>query len=470
GGARPRLKTLHAKRHLNTTPKRPTLSKPLTKLLGRRGLAPTLLLPLATARTSSLNSSTPTATLPTAATTATSTAATTAATKAPTPATTPTTSTTSTTSTTPTAAPTTTPAATATTPATLALVAVAIPTSRSSPDILSTKDVNSSSRGVGRGKKGGGTPLKEGCSSSATSGTYSDYASLSCKEVLLEQVDSEEDFECLAAAVPRFASMLLALEGDPDAPDIPTPRSHAEAIMGPYSSQWQAAMDAKMASWKSTGTYLDEVPPPGANIVEGMWIFRYSLPAGLRARGDLVALTTWFHWDVSCRTTLAALGFAPSFADPSQFLRTNTLLPPFYVLVYVDDLVFATADTRALTLVKSELQKRHTCTDLGELRSYLGLQITRDRARRTITLTQSHMVHQVLQCFGFLFSLPLPTPLSTSHSLSAPPSDESIEPSRPYPELVGCLMYLMTCTRPDLAYPLSLLARYVALGRHRKAH
>ncbi|CAI7832117.1 unnamed protein product, partial [Closterium sp. NIES-53] len=100
-------------------------------------------------------------------------------------------------------------------------------------------------------------------------------------------------------------------------------------------------------------------------------------------------------------TTLAALGIAPSTADPSLFLRTDTSLPPFYVLVYVDDLVFATADTKALTLVKSELQKRHTCTDLGELRNYLGLQITRDRAQRTITLTQLHMVHQVLQRFGF---------------------------------------------------------------------
>ncbi|CAI7802788.1 unnamed protein product [Closterium sp. NIES-54] len=60
--------------------------------------------------------------------------------------------------------------------------------------------------------------------------------------------DRQEDFECLAAAVPRFASMLLAPEGDPDAPDIPTPRSYAEAITGPYSSQWQVAMDVEMAS------------------------------------------------------------------------------------------------------------------------------------------------------------------------------------------------------------------------------
>ncbi|CAI7790073.1 unnamed protein product [Closterium sp. NIES-54] len=311
--------------------------------------------------------------------------------------------------------------------------------------------------------------------------------------------DRQEDFECLAAAVPRFASMLLAPEGDPDALDILTPRSYAEAITGPYSSQWQAAMDAEMASWRSTGTYVDEVPPRGANIVDGMWIFRVKWPPGslpaFKARyialpyllshpkDDYSLGTQWSlrrpvyglrqaprEWHDTLRTTLAALGFAPAIADPSLFLRTDTSLPPFYVLFYVDDLVFATADTEALTLVKSELQKRHTCTDLGELCSYLGLQITRDRARRTITLTQSHMVHQVLQRFGFQFSSPQPTPLSTSHSFSAPPLDESVEPSGPYPELVGCLMNLMTCTRPNLAYPLSLLARYVAPGRYRKVH
>ncbi|CAI7813112.1 unnamed protein product [Closterium sp. NIES-54] len=276
--------------------------------------------------------------------------------------------------------------------------------------------------------------------------------------------DRHEDFECLAAAVPRFASMLLAPEGDSDAPDIPTPCSYAEAITGPYSSQWQTPMDAEMTSWKSTYTYVDEVPPPEANIVDGMWIFRVKRPPGsppafkarYAARGfsqqlgvdyfqtysrtpKMTSLRVLLHvaaqrnyelhsldfstaflqgslheeiwlrrppgltrsFPARTQTTLAALGFAPSTADPLLFLRTDTSLPPFYVLVYVDDLVFATADTEALTLVKSELQKRHTCTDLGELHIYLGLQITRDRARRTITLTQTHTVHQVLQRFGF---------------------------------------------------------------------
>ncbi|CAI7853423.1 unnamed protein product [Closterium sp. NIES-53] len=43
---------------------------------------------------------------------------------------------------------------------------------------------------------------------------------------------------------------------------------------GSYSSQWQTAMDAEMASWKSTGTYVNAFPPSWANIVDGMWIFR----------------------------------------------------------------------------------------------------------------------------------------------------------------------------------------------------
>ncbi|CAI7737559.1 unnamed protein product [Closterium sp. NIES-54] len=206
--------------------------------------------------------------------------------------------------------------------------------------------------------------------------------------------DQQEEFQCFAAALPHLVSTLTAPEGDPDAPDIPTPRSYAEAIEGPYSSQWQSAMDAEMASWKSTCTYVDEVPPPGANIVSGMWIFRVKQPPGsppvFKARyvargfshlheeiwlhrppgftGSFPPGTHWIlrrpvyglrqaprEWHDTLRTTLAALGFAPSTADPSLFLRTDTSLPPFYILVYVDDLVFATVDTAGLAHVKSEL-------------------------------------------------------------------------------------------------------------------
>ncbi|CAI7901379.1 unnamed protein product [Closterium sp. NIES-54] len=330
--------------------------------------------------------------------------------------------------------------------------------------------------------------------------------------------DRQEDFECFAAAVPHLVSMLIAPEGDPDAPDIPTPRSYAEAIAGEYSFQvkrppgsppvFKARYVARGFSQREGVDFFQTFSPTPkmttlrvllhvaaqrdyelhsldfstaflqGSLHEEIWLRR---PPGFT--GSFPPGTQWSlrrpvyglrqaprEWHDTLRTTLAALGFSSSTADPSLFLRTDPSLPPFYILVYVDDLVFATADTEALAHVKLELQKRHTCTDLGELTSYLGLRITRDRARRTITLTLSHMVQQVLQRFGFTWSSAQPTPLAIGHSLSALPSDESVEPSGPYPELVGCLMYLMTCTRPDLAYPLGLLARYVAPGRHRKVH
>ncbi|CAI5961339.1 unnamed protein product [Closterium sp. NIES-64] len=325
----------------------------------------------------------------------------------------------------------------------------------------------------------------------ATVVTNPSFESTTASALVVELVDfaARCRLDYAASLVAESASVCPPSVGDPDALDIPTPRSYAEAVEGPYSSQWQAGMDAEMASWKSTGTYVDAVPPPGANIVSGMWIFRVKGPPGsppvFKARyvargfsqrqgvdyfqtfsptpkmttlwvllhiaaqreyelhsldfstaflqgslheeiwlrrppsftGTFPPGTQWSlrrpvyglrqaprEWHDTLRTTLAALGFAPSTANPSLFLRTDTSLPPFYILVYVDDLVFATADTAGLAHVKSELQKRHTCTDLGELRSYRGLQITRGRARRTITLTQSHMVQQVLQRFGFTYS------------------------------------------------------------------
>ncbi|CAI7907544.1 unnamed protein product [Closterium sp. NIES-54] len=227
--------------------------------------------------------------------------------------------------------------------------------------------------------------------------------------------DRMEELDCFAAALPHLVFMLLAPEGDPDAPDIPTPRSYAKAIEGPYSSQWQTAMDTEMASWKSTGTYVDEVPLPGANIGvdffhtfsptpkmttlrvllhvaaqhdyelhsldfstaflqgslhEEIWVrrlpgFTGSFPPGTqwRLRRPVYGLDQApREWHDTLRTTLAALGFAPSTANPSLFLRTDTTLPPFYVLVSSCE-----AEIYAGAMAAQELRKlTYLLTDLGE--------------------------------------------------------------------------------------------------------
>ncbi|CAI7762324.1 unnamed protein product, partial [Closterium sp. NIES-54] len=157
----------------------------------------------------------------------------------------------------------------------------------------------------------------------------------------------------------------------------------------------------------------------------------------------------------------------------SEFPPTEAPLQTLHMDVWGPARVRGQGHERYFLLVVDDYSRYTTVFPLrskGDVTEGPLEQITRDRAQRTITLTQSHMVLQVLQRFDFTYSSPQATPLSTRHSLSALPSDESVEPSGPYPELVGFLMYLMTCTRPDLAYPLSILARYVAPGRHRPEH
>ncbi|CAI7863185.1 unnamed protein product, partial [Closterium sp. NIES-53] len=147
--------------------------------------------------------------------------------------------------------------------------------------------------------------------------------------------------------------------------------------------------------------------------------------------GDASAFRVWGSRALVRDTTADKLS---SRAVPCVFLGFPPNAPKWQFYHPTSRRVLSSQD------VTFELQKRHTCRDLGELTSYLGLRITRDRAQRTITLTQSYMVQQVLQRFSFTYSSPQSTPLPTGHSLSTPPSDESVEPSGPYLEVVGCLI------------------------------
>ncbi|CAI7861560.1 unnamed protein product [Closterium sp. NIES-53] len=265
-------------------------------------------------------------------------------------------------------------------------------------------------------------PLFESTAASALITELVEFAAACRLDYATSLVVEQEEFECFSASVPHLVSMLIALEGDPDAPDIPTPRSYAEAIEGPYSSQWQAAMDAEMASWKSTRTYVDEVPPPGANIVSGMWIFRVKRPPGSPpafkaryvARGfsqrqgvdffqtfsptpKMTTLRVLLHVAAHRDYELHSRDFNTAFLQGSLHEEIWLHRPPGFTglfpagtqwslrrpvydlrqaprewhdtlrttLAALDDLVFATVDTEALAHVKSKLKKRHTCTDQG---------------------------------------------------------------------------------------------------------
>ena len=125
--------------------------------------------------------------------------------------------------------------------------------------------------------------------------------------------------------------------------------------------------------------------------------------------------------------------------------------------MYVDDLLIACSDESTLADTKSELSSRFKMKDLGESRIILGMDITRDREARTLSLCQSRYAQKVIERFGLGSAHGQTTPMDPALDLTV----SSDLTSEPYREAIGSLMYLMVGTRPDLAFCIGTLAKYV---------
>ncbi|KAM2012453.1 hypothetical protein ACFX1T_024318 [Malus domestica] len=138
-----------------------------------------------------------------------------------------------------------------------------------------------------------------------------------------------------------------------------------------------------------------------------------------------------------------------------------------YLLLYVDDMLIACKSKVEIERLKTQLSNEFEMKDLGEARKILGMEIERDRAKGKISLCQKQYLKKVLQRFRMNENLkPVSTPLASHFKLSASMSPKTVEESQymaqiPYANVVGSLMYVMVCTRPDISQAVSIVSRYM---------
>ncbi|KAK3009920.1 hypothetical protein RJ639_011490 [Escallonia herrerae] len=123
--------------------------------------------------------------------------------------------------------------------------------------------------------------------------------------------------------------------------------------------------------------------------------------------------------------------------------------------------------------LKKLLSREFDMKDLGSAKKILGMEIHRDRKAGKLWVTQKSYVEKVLERFSMLNAKPVSTPLGAHFQLSSrlcPSAEEDVEyMSRvPYANAVGCLMYAMVCTRPDISHAVSMVSRY--MGNPGKKH
>ena len=125
----------------------------------------------------------------------------------------------------------------------------------------------------------------------------------------------------------------------------------------------------------------------------------------------------------------------------------------------MDDLLIAGKNGRDIADVKAQLSNEFEMKDLGELKHFLGMRITRT-PDGGISIDQNGYIHQILERFGMEASKPMSTPLAPGARLVKTDLDDGDTELKLYQGMVGSKMYAMLCTRPDLAYAIQQLSQF----------
>ncbi|GAQ93561.1 hypothetical protein KFL_016490010, partial [Klebsormidium nitens] len=165
-------------------------------------------------------------------------------------------------------------------------------------------------------------------------------------------------------------------------------------------------------------------------------------------------------WHQKLKTELGEIEFRASESDAALF--TGVIDGErVWVVVWVDDILIAAKGEQRLAKVKAHLSEKFDVRDLGPAEYFLGMELTRDRRARTIKLTQKKLTKELLGRYGLEAAKARSTPLSSGEKLQRE-GDPLDTGKYPYSELVGSLLYLSVCTRPDIAQAVGALARYMA--------
>lgn len=135
------------------------------------------------------------------------------------------------------------------------------------------------------------------------------------------------------------------------------------------------------------------------------------------------------------------------------------------ILLHVDNMSITAPSDPYMDCVKSAIKEQVEVVDSGELRWMLGIEIKRNPANHTISLSQHAYIDHILERYGFSDIKPLVLPMDPHIQLSkdqcATTTEEiTLMRDKPYREALGALMYISVATRPDITYAVTQLARY----------
>jgi histone deacetylase 1/2 len=190
---------------------------------------------------------------------------------------------------------------------------------------------------------------------------------------------------------------------------------------------------------------------------------RSELQYALRLRRCLYGLKqSGREWYLEISSSLQSFGFEkPSESDPCLFVhRQRDHRIDMVMCLYVDDLLIATKDEHLKLELLTFLNRKYSIKDMGVLTWYLGMEIARD-TEGTYTVTQTRYLQELQSRFRMSDARIRRIPMYVNAGRDDESSDTPVT-NEPYRQLIGSLMYAMVATRPDIAFAIGYLSRYVS--------
>lgn len=171
-------------------------------------------------------------------------------------------------------------------------------------------------------------------------------------------------------------------------------------------------------------------------------------------------------WNSVLHSFLLSQNFVQSMCDNCVYTKHNNNLKTI-IIVWVDDIIISGSNLNCVNQIKLALSNKFKMKDLGPISWFLGIEfVTKDES---IEMNQSKFIDKILSRFNMSDCHPksLPCDLGIDKINDDVKSQELADPKL-YREIVGSLIYLMTCTRPDICYVVTKLSQH--LSNPTKAH
>ncbi|KAG3129934.1 Retrovirus-related Pol polyprotein from transposon TNT 1-94 [Phytophthora cactorum] len=297
--------------------------------------------------------------------------------------------------------------------------------------------------------------------------------------------------------------------------DLSEPSTFQEAVNGTDQVHWRRAIRAELKSMRLRGVFRAAKLPNGQRAIGTKWVFKIKRKADgsiekykarLVAKGfkqkygidytdtfspvvkyvtlrmelvfcvvpesvdldgdfDCLELVKAIYglkqasrvWNDTFDEFVCSIGFQVSAFDPCLYIKVVDGHCVF-VLVYVDDVLITGSSPELISRTKTDLKTRFEMTDSGKCVFVLGIELV-DGPDGSVTMCQRRYVDDILKRFGMDECKAVVSPVDMSTRLV--PSDAATKVNAPFREAVGALMHLMTATRPDIAYAVGYVSRFM---------